>query len=287
MNAGRSWAAPGGANSAGGAPSVEDHSGNQRMRIDVPPAALAAGFSNEPIGTHTSKTMMLRELRDVLAARSEGSIDDYRVASLDDNQLHKSTAATRRKTFNFLRHLYALDSAVPVFAALRALWDHDALSQPLIAISSALARDPLLRSTASCILSLAPAVRVTPELLAAEVASAFPNRYGPGTLHHVGQNTSSSWQQAGFLEGRRRKFRKRPQARDAALVYALFLGHLEGQSGPALFGTLWASLLEADQGWMVEHAEAAARAGWIDYAKSGGMLAIGFDYLDGLSKQAA
>jgi len=43
----------------------------------VPERALAAGFSNEPIGTHTGKTMMLAELRLLLGAcvgnRRQGS----------------------------------------------------------------------------------------------------------------------------------------------------------------------------------------------------------------------
>jgi len=34
----------------------------------VSEGALAAGFSNKPIGTHTGKTMMLPELRLLLAA---------------------------------------------------------------------------------------------------------------------------------------------------------------------------------------------------------------------------
>lgn len=38
------------------------------MRIDVPPAALVFGFVNDPPGTHTSRTMMLTELRALLVA---------------------------------------------------------------------------------------------------------------------------------------------------------------------------------------------------------------------------
>jgi hypothetical protein len=38
------------------------------MRIDVPEKALRAGFVSEPVGTHTSRTIMLPELRALLAA---------------------------------------------------------------------------------------------------------------------------------------------------------------------------------------------------------------------------
>src|SRR5438045_724616 len=64
--------------------------------------ALAAGFSNEPIGTHTGKTMMLAELRLLLAAApGEVGFDAYRDAAVDGNALGKSTAANRSNTLKY------------------------------------------------------------------------------------------------------------------------------------------------------------------------------------------
>ena len=62
----------------------------------VPEKALAAGFSNSPIGTHTGKTMMLAELRLLLAA-VPGSVEfsAYQRAAVEENALAKSTAANR------------------------------------------------------------------------------------------------------------------------------------------------------------------------------------------------
>ena len=259
-----------------------------QLRLDVSEAALASGFSNSMAGTHTSKTMMLRELRALLSAvPGQERYEAYATAVLSDNVLDKATASTRTKTLLHLRHLYALQGAVLVFAALRELWPRDNEAQPLIALMSAIARDPLLRSTAGFMLATAEGARVTPEILGSEVARAYPDRYTDGVIHHIGQNTGSSWNQAGFLHGKQRKYRTRPKPTEIATVYALYLGHLEGFAGPALFDTLWIRLLEVDDRWVRDAAESAGRAGWIDYASAGGMLDIGFQHLDDLAKNAA
>ena len=232
--------------------------------------------------------MMLRELQALLAAvPGQEPYEAYARAVLEDNVLDKATAATRTKTLLHLRHLYALREDVPLFVALRELWPRDETAQPLIALMSASARDPLLRATADYMLGAPVGTRVTPEILGAEVAEAYPSRYKPGVIHHIGQNTGSSWNQAGYLEGRVRKYRSHPQPTEMALVFALYLGHLEGRAGPALFTTLWARLLEADDRWLRDKAADAGRSGWIDHASSGGMLDIGFRHLDVLARIAA
>lgn len=231
---------------------------------------------------------MLRELRSLLAA-VPGAVPyaTYEQAVVDENVLDKATAATRTKTLLHLRHLYALRDDVPLFAALRELWTRGEASQPQIALLSAVARDPLLRATADYILETPVGTPVTPVTLGAEVEDAFPHRYKPGTIHHIGQNTGSSWNQAGYLEGRIRKYRTHPRPSQMALVFALYLGHLEGKAGPSLFTTLWVRILEADEYWLRDAAADAGRAGWIDYASSGGMLDIGFRHLDDLVRAAA
>jgi hypothetical protein len=67
------------------------------------------------------------------------------------------------------------------------------------------------------------------------------------------------------------------------VVYALYLGHLEGDVGPALFATRWARVLGAPEADLRAMAEAAARSGWLDYRSSGGMTEITFQHLDGVT----
>lgn len=258
------------------------------MRIDVAQRALRAGFRNEPAGTHTSKTMMLPEMRALLAAvPGRQPVAEYQREAVTENALQKRTVATRRKTLRMLRELYTLDGGVPVFAALRELWAIDVDAQPMIAALCAVARDPLLRATVPLILALPIGEPIGPAAIAEEVARAFPNRYTPGVLHHIGQNTGASWVQAGLLAGRQRKHRSRPRTTTPAVVYALYLGHLSGEAGPPLFDTLWCRILDLDGSRLRSAAQSAARSGWLDYASGGGMTEIGFRHLDELVREEA
>lgn len=148
------------------------------------PAALKAGVRFGSVGTHTSRTMMLAELCDLLGAvparaparddmaASQGDLfppahfqpslfqarlparDDYSRAILEDNVLGKDTAASRRGTLQRLSELYGLDPQLAVFRVLRRLWEVDPPGRPLLALLCALARDPLLRATAKAVLPL-------------------------------------------------------------------------------------------------------------------------------------
>lgn len=250
----------------------------------VPDRALAAGFSNEPIGTHTGKTMMLSELRLLLAA-APGEVDfpTYREAAVDGNALAKSTAANRNNTLKYLKQLYGLRPDLPVFSALRELWAIDHADQPMLAALCATARDVILRITSSVVLATPIGAAVPATELAARIASAYPGRYSPSTLRNFGQNIASSWTHAGLLEGVRDKRRRRPVVHTPAAVYALYLGHLEGVAGPALFATRWARILDRTEADMRDFADSASRSGWLEYRSSGGMTEIGFRHLDAVT----
>lgn len=102
-------------------------------------------------------TIMLAELRQLLAAcPANAGLEAYRAAIVNGNVLLKRTVTTRKQSLRALRELYALDPAVPVFRALRDLWDEDAEGQPLLALLCAAARDPLLRATAELVLAMSP-----------------------------------------------------------------------------------------------------------------------------------
>src|SRR5438132_11877138 len=115
------------------------------MTIQDPPLSKEYGFVDEPIGTHSSRTMMLAELRLLLAAcQPSASLEEYRAAIVDENVLLRKTVATRNVSFRRLRELYILDRKVVLFRALRDLWDEDIQAQPLLTLLSAVARDSIL-----------------------------------------------------------------------------------------------------------------------------------------------
>ena len=261
------------------------------MRLDLPPALLAAGASNEPAGTHTSRTMMLGELDTLLASCPQtAAYDDYVAAVVDDNVLRKATLATRKKSLRHLRELYALRPQVPLYSALRALWADDPASRSLLALLCAAARDPLVRCTIETIVQALPGTPFGAHELAAAVQASFPDRFSPGVRSRIGRNLASTWTQSGHLHAVGRnapKLRQHVAARPASATYALYLGRLGGLAGPALLTTPWTAVLDAEPLALRGLAEEAARRGWLELATSGGMLEIGFEHLDGLVAREA
>ncbi len=72
------------------------------------------GFVDKPVGAHSSRTMMLAELRLLLAACPQSAnLEDYRTAIIDENVLLKETVATRKVSFRWLQELYALAGFQP------------------------------------------------------------------------------------------------------------------------------------------------------------------------------
>mgnify|MGYP000963277099 CR=1 FL=1 len=69
-----------------------------------------AGFRFGDKGTHTSRTIMLSELTQVMmAVPPSPQRADYISSVIEDNCLGKPTASTRRLTLQRLSELYALD----------------------------------------------------------------------------------------------------------------------------------------------------------------------------------
>lgn len=150
----------------------------EAVRIDVPPSAFRAGFRNEPVGTHTTRTIMLIELRELLGAARLGSeYSCHQRAALELNAVHKAARATRVKTFRRLRELYALSPHVLLFRALVELGGQDVAGQPLIAALCAVARDPLMRTASQRILEAQDGEPVRSVDLEQAVELALPGRF--------------------------------------------------------------------------------------------------------------
>lgn len=250
------------------------------MPLTIPDEALRYGFYNDPVGTHGSRTIMLKELRMLLeSCPRPTSYEDFRTAIVEDNVLLKNTAATRMESFRRLRELYALTEETLLFRALRDLWEEDGEGQPLLSLLCSTARDSILRGTAEPILSLPKGEQVTPQMIEKATEASFPGRYNPTMLANVGRHAASSWQQSGHLNGHRYKTRGQAKPTAASMAYALLLGHLCGNRGAALFETLWARLLDVSSHTLHELALQASRQGWIEYRHTGAVTEITFQHL--------
>lgn len=246
----------------------------------VPESALKFGFVNSPVGTHGSRTIMLKEIQLLLATCPRSTdYEAYRTSIVDENVLLKKTLSTRKESFRRLRELYGLDERVTLFRALRDLWEEDPDAQPLLALLCATARDVILRSTSEMILSIPGGEPVTPQMIEKATEENFPERYNPTMLANIGRHAASSWQQSGHLQGRQKKVRSAARCRSTATAYALLLGYLCEARGEALFQTLWARLLDAPLHVLHDQAFLASQRGWIEYRHAGAVTDVSFRHL--------
>ena len=242
-----------------------------------PKLASLWGFRFGERGTHTSRTIMLDELSQLLdAAPGEASRRDYAQAVMEGNCLGKRTAATRKLSLQRLTELYGLDARLLLFRVLKRLWGRHASSRPLLALLLALARDPLLRATARAVVATPFGHELGRQAMKDALSGIVEGRLNDATLDKVVRNASSSWTQSGHLRGRGRKIRQRVAATPAAVAYALVLGFALGRRGRLLFETPWAEVLDAPPGELVEVAVDARRLGLVDLKQSGRMIDVSF-----------
>ena len=253
----------------------------ERGIADLPRKEAAAwGFRSGERGTHSSRTIMLDELSQLLeAAPAETVRGDYTRAVMDDNCLGKRTAANRRHSLQRLTELYGLDRRLILFRTLRLLWDRHDSSRPLLALLLALARDPLLRATVAAVLRTPIGHEFARQPMKDAVSEVAGERLNEAILDKVVRNASSSWTQSGHLQGRSRKTRERVQATPAATMYALLLGFGSGRRGRPLFETPWCAVLDARAGDLIELALAAKRLGLLDLKQSGAIIDVSFPEL--------
>jgi hypothetical protein len=244
-------------------------------------AAKRQGFRFGEKGTHTSRTLMLKDLAAVLSAvpgrTSRGS---YAAAIVEDNCLGKVTASTRRLSNQRLGELYGLDPRIPLFRVFRRLWEIDVPGRPLLALQCATARDPLLAATVAPVLALVPGSELQRDSIRSALREAVDERLSDATLDKVVRNVASSWEQAGHLVGRTFKKRAAVRATPGSVAFGFYLGHVAGFRGASLFVTGWISLLDCTPAGARDLALEAKRIGLIDLRIAGEVVDLVLDRLD-------
>lgn len=250
---------------------------DRSSQIPESDAAVRLGFRFGNKGTHSSRTLMLTELGQLMAGTTQDTDSTgYLSRIVEDNLTDKKTVATRRITGQRLRELYALDPAVPIFRAFRHLWDVDIEARPLLALLCSLARDPLLRATASSILALPVGDELPRQQLVQSVCEIAGNRLNESIADKAARNIASTWTQTGHLEGRVRKIRRRVQPTPGSLVLGLLFGHWLGARGNRLFQSFWCTALDASFDQLVHVAMDAKRLRLIELKQAGDVIEIKF-----------
>ena len=221
---------------------------------------------------------MFRELNALFehTGDCETSRDGYRQAIVDENCLAKRSGKTRVLTYRHLVELYALDPSLLLFRALCFFWNRDVAGRPLLALISAVIRDPILRASIPFIRDTRENDIVDRQALEQFINELEPDRFSKATLISTAQNINATWTQAGHLKGRVRKIRTLAQATPGSVSLALLLGYITGHRGPALFQTEYTSLLDCPMHTAVELAEEASRRGWTVFKRVGDVMEVHF-----------
>ena len=226
---------------------------------------------------------MLSELRDLLESTTPTARrEDYAGAIVDENILAKQTLATRQLTNQRLGELFGLSPDIPLFRALRVVWESDPDGLPLSALLVALARDPLLRLTAQSVLNLDIGQELVRTHLLADLRSGVGDRLSDSTVDKVARNTSSTWTQSGHLVGRVRKVRCRVQPSHGPVALAMWMGHCDGAGGAALLDSAWCRVLDHYGEGMIPLVLQAKQRGMLRATIGGGVIEIDASRLDAM-----
>lgn len=227
---------------------------------------------------------MIPDLITLLASTgAEAAPSDFAAAVVERNVLGKPSLSARRDSLAYLRDRYALDAAVPLFAGFRALWTVDAAGQSLLAMLLAAARDPVLRVGATVLAATPMGTTVDWHTFEVPIREAFIHQGSEKSVRFMAERQPASWMQSGYLrqETPSRRVRSRATSRPVTVAYALWLGHLTGLGGDALFTSPWVRMLDAPAEIVDEQAREAGRQGLIDLRRGGGVTSVGFRYLAG------
>lgn len=240
-----------------------------------------AGLRFGEKGTHTSRTMMSTELTELFeVAPKDATREDYAAAIIEENALGKATTSNRRSTNQRLGELYGLDPSIPVFRVLLRLWEVDRDGRPLLALLTALGRDPLLRTTASTILDLSPGSELVRTVLLEAIGRETEGRLKESIRDKVARNAGSSWTQSGHLNGRVRKIRQVVEPTPGAVAFALWLGGVQGLAGESLLTSGWAQVLDAPPSRLLDLTLRAKQLGLVHARVGGGVVEIDARALD-------
>lgn len=238
------------------------------------------GFKFGNSGAHTSRSMMIEELKILLFGRPESAtLEDYREDIEVFNVLQKPSENARKYSYQPLVSMYGLSPDIFLFKVFRDWWEQHEESQPILALQLAVARDPFLRHSAELILELDPGQHIARETMEAFLSKDDPDRFSAASLKSFAQNINGTWTQAGYLSGKAKKYREVPEVSYVNVAYALFLAHCHGLSGQRLFDSFWCRMLAQDKERLYELAHRASLRGLINFKQASEIVEVTFPEL--------
>jgi hypothetical protein len=247
------------------------------LKADGDGSMINLGFSEG--GVLSSRSVMLPELTNLMAiAPFEADVATLRRLVVDEDALHKPSAANRTKTFSFLRRLYGLNPQLPIYREFTRLCHLSAAETTALAGSLAFAREPLLRACADMVSGTPVGKPLGREDFEAWTREYAPGRYSETMYVSFSHNLYASFFQLGFLSeaAGKTRIRKRRDLRPASVAYAAFLDWLAGLNGLSLLTGAFSKTLELAKDEHLSLLSAAGQQGLMRVAHAGGVLQLDF-----------
>lgn len=226
------------------------------------------------------RTMMLEEITTLFRTLPlDAELCDYQKAVEIKNVLGKPTESSRKMTFKYLKSLYGLDPALPLFYVLRRLAQLSQEDLPLLAMLLCYIRDPQLRASFDLIATLRPGEELPRTKMEEHLEEAFPGRFGSGMKTALAQRVNGTWTMCGHLRGGTKKYRATPKAGWAASAFAMFSGHLSGLNGQILLDSIFSQLVATSPERLITHLQTASVHGFVRLRHAGGVTEIDFSEL--------
>jgi hypothetical protein len=240
------------------------------------------GFKTGGRTSLNSRTMMLKELSALLQAASspEAEKSDFLKAVIDDNCLGKKSGITRKMSAAHLENMYALDTDMLIFTALRFFWQRDAAGRPLLAFTCLYSRDYVIRAITPTILEKREGEAISKGQVQEALNNRYPGVFSNATLESTTRNILSTFTQSGHLKGRLIKKRSRAVPTAGTVAYSLLLAYICGYRGESLLSCEYINLLDCTFGNAVELAETASRSGWISFKHVDNVYDVSFPNKD-------
>lgn len=225
---------------------------------------------------HSSRTMMLEELSNVMALVSEGvPVEEV----LANNGAGKLTKYNQLKTNRYLRKLYNLESGSRLFRVFSWFWKQASPSdRPMMALLMALNFDQLLFESFEVVEGTRFGESARVEDFLALLDRLHPGDYSAVTQKSISKNLASSWKQAGYLL---RNNNTRIETDPSYLVVALglLLSYLDGDRGQFILESRWVKVLCLPDTKVRELAYEAARRDLLSFLSAGAVTTVSFQTL--------
>jgi len=226
---------------------------------------------------HTGRTIMFKELQKVM---NHGLDNDDYVEAIKQNVFNKATKSGVSYTAKFLRRLYDFDMSLPTFKAFKHFWHiANERDKPILALIYAIGSDYQLKNSIPVINNTEIGEKVTVESIESNIENLDPKKYTSNTLRSMAQNIASSWKQAGFITGKVKNIRTKPDINYLVLTFALLMAYLNGLRGDFILTSDWVKGLTLDERTIRSLAIEAAKRDLLQYKYAGNVTSITFKNL--------